>query len=250
MTRNALTQDNLTARLFRLWSRGSLVTAFSILAYFAFYAFAGAAATDNPLGREYGGLWQAVRSPVVYRLAWVSESISWLMVGGTLVIFAGLFARRAPIRAACIAVCGIGQLLGSLGAFSLGSVSALAARYASAAPSQQAALLQSFLDLQGVIRSPFYGGILLQGAGFLLVAWAAWEWMGFPRWLAVWLAIAGVIGLVFFVLFTTDAPVALLIPILMLHDIGLMSVYVAVAVTFWRPSSTQVAGAVSEAAAM
>ena len=148
MTTVPLAQDNLSARLFVLLSRWSLVTALTILAYFAFYAAAGAAATNNPLGREYGGLWQAVRSPVVYRLAWVSESLSWLMVGGTLIIFAGLFARRAPLHAAFMAACGIGQLLGSLGAFSLSSVSDLATRYASAAPNQQAALLQSYLDLQ------------------------------------------------------------------------------------------------------
>jgi hypothetical protein len=236
MTTSSLAQDNLPARLFLFLSRWSLVTALLILAYFAFYSAAGSAATDNPLGREYAGLWQAVRSPVVYRLAWVSESLSWLMVGGTLIVLAGFFAHRAPIRAACIAVCGIGQLLGSLGAFSLSSVSDLATRYATAAPNQQAALLQSFLDLQAVIHSPFSVGSLLQGAGFLLVAWVAWGWMGFPRWLAVWLAIPGLLGLAFFILGATDAPSALVIPILILHDIGLMSMHVAVAVTFWRPS--------------
>ncbi len=248
MRTNFVEQSELSARLSRVLSRGSLVNALLILAYFGFYAAAGAAAGDNTLGREYAGLWQAVRSPVVYRLAWVSESLSWLMVGATLIIFGGLFARRAPIRAACIAVCGIGQLLGSLGAFLLSGVSDLATRYANAAPNQQAALLQSFLDLQAAIHSPFTVGILLQGAGFLTVAWVAWEWMRFPRWLAVWLAIPGLIGLVLFVLGATDAPSALVILILVLHDIGLMSAHVAVAVTCWRPSASPVSEASTSAA--
>jgi hypothetical protein len=246
----SLTQDNLTARLSLLASRWSLVTALLILASNAFYLAAGSAATDNALGQGYAALRQAIHSPVLYRLAWASESLAWLMIGGTLIIFAGLFAHRAPICAACIAVCGIGQLLTSLGAFSLSSVSGLATRYATAAPNQQAALLQSFLDLQGLTHSAYAVGCLLQGVGFLLVAWVAWEWMGFPRWLAVWLAIPGLLGLGYFVVSATDAPSAFVFPIIILDVIGLIGVYVAVAVTFWRPLSTLASGVTSTSAAI
>jgi len=84
----------------------------------------------------------------------------------------------------------------------------------------------------------------------MLIAWVAWEWMGFPRWLAVWLAIPGLLGLVLFILLATDSPSALLITILMLYDIGRISLSVAMAVKFWRPSATLVGSAASTAAAI
>jgi uncharacterized protein DUF4386 len=250
MATRSLDQGNLSARLVLFLSRLSLVIALSILVYTAFYFAATAAATDNAIGQGYGALRQAIHSPVLFRLAWISESLSWLMVGGTLIIFAGLFARRTPIRAACIAATGIGQLITSLGAYSLSNVSGLATRYATAAPNQQAALLQSFLDLQGLTHSAYNIGLLLLGAGFLLVAWVAWERRGFPRWLTVWLAIAGLPGLGFFILGATDAPSALAFALVILGSIALMVVYVTVAVTFWRPSGKLVADVASASAAM
>jgi Domain of unknown function (DUF4386) len=245
----SISQDNLSERLFHLLSRLSLVIALSILVYTAFYFAATAAATDKAIGQGYGALRQAIHSPVLFRLAWLSESLSWLVVGGTLIIFAGLFARRTPIRAACIAATGIGQLFTSLGAYSLSNVSVLAMRYATAAPSQQAALLQSFLDLQGLTHSAYDIGLLLQGAGFLLVAWVAWERRGFPRWLTVWLAIAGLPGLGFFIVGATDAPSALAFALVVLGSIGLMVVYVTMAVIFWRLAATVHADVASASAA-
>lgn len=248
MNTNALEQDILSARLFRILARGSLVNALLILTYNVFYLTAVSAATDNALGQSYGALRQAIHSPVLYRLAWMSESLSWLVLGGTLIIFAGLFARREPIRATYIAVCGIGQLITSLGAFSLSSVSGLATRYLTASPNQQAVLLQLYLDLQGLTHSAYAVGILLEGAGFLLVAWVAWEWRGFPHWLTVWLAIPGLLGLLYFVLAATDAPTALVFPVVILGSIGLIGVYVAVAVRFWRPSDSVISEPTASAA--
>ncbi len=247
--KTSLNRDDLHARLFVLISRWSLVAALSILAYFALYAVVGSAASNNTLGQQYGGLVQAIRSPILYRLAWLSESLSWLLVGGSLIIFALIFARRALVRAAFIAGCGVGQLTGSFGVFLLSGFSNLAARYTTAPTEQQAFLLQSFLALRAVINSPAALGSILQGAGFLLVAWVAWEWMGFPRLLAVWLAIPGVLGLALFILLAADPPSSLMVAILLLHDIALIIACVAVAVTFWRPSATLVASAPSASAA-
>ncbi len=248
MATRSVNQDDLSARLVLSLSRWSLVTALLILACNAFCFAATSAATDSALGQGYGALRQAIHSPVLYRLAWISESLSWLMFGGTLMIFAGLFARRAPIRSACIAASGIGQLITALGAFSQSSVSGRATRYVTAAPTQQAALLQSLLDLQGLIHSAYEIGILLGGVGLLLVAWVAWEWRGFPRWLTLWLAIPGLLGLAFFIFSAADAPSALVFPLAILESIVLIGAYVAVAVTCWRPSATLVASAPSAAA--
>jgi hypothetical protein len=129
-------------------------------------------------------------------------------------------------------------MITSLGAFSSSSIGGLATRYATAAPNQQAALLQSYLDLQGLIHSAYDIGLLLQGAGFLLVAWVAWAWMGFPRWLAAWLAIPGLLGLLFFITGVTDAPSALVFPIAIVQSIVAIGAYLAVALAFWRPSMT------------
>ncbi len=246
----SLDQDNLSTRLVLFLSHGALVTATLVLMCNAFYFAATSAAADTALGQGYGALRQAIHSPVLFRLAWISESLSWLMLGGTLIIFAGLFARRAPIRAACIAACGIGQLITALGAFSQSSVSDFATRYAIAAPNQQAVLLQSLLDLQGLIHSAYDIGILLEGVGLVLVAWVAWEWRGFPLWLTVWLAIAGLPGLGFFILGATDAPSALAFALVILGSIALIVVYVLVAVIFWRPSTTLTAEVASAPAAM
>ena len=245
MIRNSLTQDNLSARLFLFLSRWSSVTALMILLTTALYSGGvGFAATDNVLGSEYAELFQSVRSSLFYRLETLSETFHWLMIGGTLIIFAGLFARRAPIRAAFIAVCGIAQLMGSLASLlRVSGISDIAARYATAAPNQQAALLQSFLDLNRVIQPHYTAATLLQGAGFLLVAWVAWRWEGFPRWLAVLLAIAGLLGLVLFILRAEGAPPALLLPVILLAVFGLVGLHVAIAVTCWRPSSTLVSAA-------
>lgn len=250
MTTISLAQNNLSARLLILLSRWSLVTALMILATIVFYSGVGFSATDSALGQEYGELMSAVRSPVYYRLQTLSEGLYWLMIGGTLIIFAGLFMRRAPIRAVFIAACGIGQLTGSLGSFlRANGVSDIAARYAIAAPNQQGVLLQSLLDLNRVTEPHYTISTLLLGAGFLLVAWVAWQWLGFPRWLAVWLGIGGLLGLVLFILRAAGSPSALLLPIVLMDVIALSSLYIAMSVTFWRPSPILFAGAASASAA-
>lgn len=252
MITNSLTQDNFSARLFLFLSRWSLVTALMLILTTALYSGGvGFTATDNVLGPEYTELFQSVRSPVFYRLDTLSETFHWLMIGGTLIIFAGLLARRAPILAACTVVCGIAQIIGSLASLLRESgISDLAARYATAVPVQQAALLQSFLDLDREIQPHYTAATLLQGAGFLLVAWLAWRWVGFPRWLSVLLAIAGLLGLALFMLRAAGAPPTLLLPVILLSVFALVSLHAAIAVTCWRPSSTMIARLVGQSAAM
>src|ERR687886_647286 len=80
----------------------------------------------------------------------------WLGIGGTLVAFAAVFARRAPIRATFLAVCGAGQVVGALGGFlRLTATTELAARYAAAAPDAQAALAQAYLTLGQTIGAHY-----------------------------------------------------------------------------------------------
>lgn len=235
MTTTTLYQDNFSTRLLHFLSRWSLITAFSILMTLAIYASAGSRPSDIVAGREYAELMRAVRSPVSYRFGAGFDVLNFLMVGGTMLIFAGLFARRAPIRAIFIAASGVAQLAGALGDFMrLTGISDLAARFAVAAPNQQTVLLQSFLDLNNVTRAHFGVGALFEVVGFMLVASAAWRLVRFPRWLAVWLAVPGLLGLGLMIPLITGSPVGLF---LALDVIGLLSVHVGIAVAFWRPSS-------------
>jgi hypothetical protein len=234
-----------TLWLLRCLSRWSLIVMLLAFTSIAVYAGGiGSQPADSARGPESVELITAVRSPLAYRLQTASEALYWLMIGGTLIIFAGLFAQRASIRAAFMAACGIGQLAGSLGSFMrLTGIGDLAAQFATANSGGQAALVQSFLDLNRVIQPHYVAGTLLYGAGFLLVAWTAWEWMGFPRWLAVWLAIHGVLGLALFCLRATGSLGVLLLPVILLDAIiGLLGLQLALALTFWRPSPALVAG--------
>jgi len=244
------TQNHLAARLLTLLSRWSLATALMILVTMFLYMGVGFSATDSALGPEYAELMPAVRSPVLYRLQTLSEGLYWLLIGGTLIIFAGTFTRRAPIRAGFMAACGIGQLTGALGSFMRAhAISDIAARYAIAAPNQQAALLQSLLDLDRVIEPHYTLSTLCLGAGFLLVAGVAWKWSGFPRWLAVWLGIGGVLGLVLFGLRAAGSLSALVLPAILVDVMVLLVQYVALAIALWRPSSHLAAEAASASAA-
>ena len=236
-----LNRDTLPARLFLFLSRLSLVTALLLLAATAFYAGEGApTGTATVLGQEYGELLRAAGSPIAYRLATLFETLHWLMLGGTLIVLAAAFALRAPIQAACVALCGISQLEGSLGALlRLDGIGDLAARFASSAPDQRMVLLQSFLDMKRVSGADYDISLLLGGVGFLLVAWLAWNWAGFPRWLSAGLGVTGLLGLAVFVTHAAGFPAS---PMIALDVIVLIAVLVAVAAAFWRPSSILVSG--------
>lgn len=246
----SLLPDSFPERLFLFLARWSLVTAVLILVSIGFYSAVGSATSDKALGQEHAALLSAVRSPVLYRLAWASESLYWLLIGGTLIILAILFARRWPILAAFVAACGIGQFTSSLGALSTGNISYIAARYATAAPNQQAALLESYLNQHRVENAYYRLGGLLQCVGFLLSAWVAWRWIGFPRWASLLFAIGGLIGLVWFIRVVVDPTSALARPMVILDPIALFSVHVAMAVAFWRPSSAVVSGVIGASTAI
>src|SRR3990172_5988268 len=100
-----------SAPWWRFLSRWSLVTALVALGLVGvFLGGIGIAASDSALGPEYVELMQAVRSPVLYRVAMVLDVLGWLTIGGSLLTLAGLLRGHAPIRATFIAACGFSQL--------------------------------------------------------------------------------------------------------------------------------------------
>jgi len=246
---NSSTHDSETTRWLRLLPRWSLVAGLVILALpVVIFGGVGQQASDNVLGAEYAELLQAIRNPGMYRVGMTLDAVGWLMIGGSLLILAGILRRHAPIRAIFIAACGIAQLTGSLGGFMrLNGISDLAVHYATAAPDQRAVLLESYLNLWRVVNSQFHAGNLLQGAGFLLVAWAVFSLSGFPRWLAIWLALPGLLPLVQFILVAAGTPFSL--PLIIFHVIvGTVAMNFAIAIALWRPSPTLVSAVAGESA--
>ncbi len=231
----------------RFLSRWSLVVgSVTLVLPIVFFGGVGQQASDNARGAGYAELLQAIRSPGMYRVGWALDAVVWLMIGGNLLALAGILRRHAPIRAGFIAACGIAQLTGSLGGFMrLNGISDLAALYVTATPDQQAVLLESYLNLWRVINPHYHVGVLLQGAGFLLAAWGVFSLRGFPRWLAVWLTLPGLLAVVQFVLVAVGAPFSLSLNIVD-AIVGNVALNFVMAVALWHPSTTLVSAVAGE----
>lgn len=212
----------------------------------AFLGGVGQQASDNALGSEYVELLQAVRSPSMFRLAWTIDAIVWLLLGGILIIAAGILRRHAPIRAVFIGVCGIAQLLGAYGSFlRLDGVSDIAAHYLGALPAQQAEVLSSYINLWRVINSSNHLAVLLQGLGFLLVAWGVYSLRGFPRWLTAWLTLPGLLAITQFGLYVTGAEYFFVLNVIGLI-FGNIALNFAITIALWRPSNSLVLSVTGE----
>jgi hypothetical protein len=202
---------------------------------FVFIGGVGQQASDSALGTVYVELFQAVRSPVMFRLGWTIDAMIWLMLGGSLVALAGILRFYAPIKATFITVCGIAQLFGAFGSFlRLDGISDIAARYTIAALDQQVVLRESYLHLWRIIDASNYIGVGLQGVGFLLAAWGVFLLRGFPRWLAIWLAVPGLLASAQFSLFLTGAPYLFELNIIGLIG-GNIALNIAITLALWRP---------------
>lgn len=217
-------------------ARWALVTALAVVGLFGAFGMLMAAA--GPVAEEADfalvELVGASRSPAAHRLLAALDVLVWLGLGGTLLGFASLFARWAPRRAAVLAACGVGQLIGALGGYMrLGAVNELAARHAAAAPDQQATLVQVYLTVAEIISAHFDIGQLLYGVGFLLLGSVGLSLAGFPRWLAVWLGLSGLWAITAQV--AAAAGSTLFESAFLVYAIlGLLAPLLAIALAFWR----------------
>ncbi len=223
----------------RLLPRWSLTIGLVGLGFLiTFVVFVGPPDSDSALGARYQELFQAVRAPAAYRVQMVLDAFLWLLTGGLLFVFAGVLRYRAPVRSAFIGALGIAQLTGVIGALlRANGIGELASQYATATADQQALLLQSYLSIERVITSLFQAGNLLRGPGFLLVAWVAYSLAGFPRWLAFWLALAGLLDVAQFVAVATGAVLPTNPPPIVLAIVVVSFPLVfAMAAALWRPA--------------
>jgi hypothetical protein len=228
--------DSVDTHWFRFLSRGSLVGGLMLLSLLLLgITVVLPAGQRSILPAEYGELVAAIDSPALYRLFAAFDLAVWLALGGLFVTLAAIFAGVAPIRSALIRACGVGQVMGAFGAgVRLFGVTDLAARYASTAPDQQAALLLPYLNLQWVLNCAFDTGSMLWGAAFVLAASVAWSSAVFPRGLAALLAAPGILllsSVISFILTGVEFEF-LLLPGLVL----LLVTFCTLAVIFWRPT--------------
>ncbi|OLC20914.1 MAG: hypothetical protein AUH33_02740 [Chloroflexi bacterium 13_1_40CM_68_21] len=183
---------------YRLASRSALLTGLALMLVIAFFPFIQAASRGG-LPKEFDPLAVfALREPTLFRLVLLVDSFAWFGLAGFLLAFAGLLAGRAPVAASIVAICGIAQIVGVIGAMARRAIPDLVSAYAVAAPDQQAVLLRSYLDLQNVVMSPFNAGSALRMVAFLVVAWVAWSMRDFPRWIAAGFGVIGLVALLAF----------------------------------------------------
>jgi hypothetical protein len=234
-------------RWLRFLPRWSLIVGLvSLTLPFVFIGGVGQQASDSALGAVYVELFQAVRSPVIYRVGWIIDAIIWLMLGGNLVALAGILRFHAPIKATFITICGIAQLFGTLGSFMrLDGISDIAAHYATASSNQQVILREFYLHLWRTIDASNYIGVGLQGVGFLLVAWGVFSLRGFPRWLSIWLVLPGSVAIVQFILFITGASYLFVLNIIGLIG-GNIALNIAITLALWRPPITLISAVAGE----
>ena len=187
----------------------------------------------SPLPETYFELVAAARAPLFYRLTIALDVTAWLALGGLLITFAALFVSHAPIRSAFIAACGVSMLSGFIGAcFRLAGTSALATSYLTVPPGEQAAILQSYLDLLRLVNILFSAGGLMAGIAMLLATSVAWSIAQFPRWSNVLLALSAVMQISKAIIeLATGADMGLLG---LLGSILLIVGLFAVARAFWR----------------
>ena len=216
------------------WTLGVGLVSLALLLVFLFGI--GQESADAALGPAYIELQQAARAPIMFRLGWALDALIWLLLGGTLLVLAGILQARAPILAAFISACGLAQLFGAGGSLlRLDGISDLAAQFAGAPAAQRALLLGSFSNLQRVINAANHLGVLLQGVGFLLAARGLLARKAFPRWLAFWIALPGVLSIAQFSLFATGLPYLRALNIIGLLA-GNIALNFAITLALWRPA--------------
>lgn len=151
---------------------------------------------SGSLPAEYLELAAAGRSPLLYRAAIGFDVASWLMFGGFLVMAAGTFIRREPVRSTIVAALGLGMSIGLLGAcLRLAGTAELGGRLLDAAARERAPILVSFIDQQRLVNVSFAAGGLLMGTAFVVVAGHFRRTAGLPRAVPVLFVLGGSLGL-------------------------------------------------------
>jgi hypothetical protein len=233
ISKNRLPEPLLWLKLFPRWSLITAVVA--LIIPIVFLLGLGQRGSDEILGLEYVELFQAVRNPGMFGTVWAIDAFIWLMLGGVLLISSGIIRLHKPIEASFLAVCAATQTFGALGSLlRFDGISDIALSYVIASPDQQAALLISYLDLWRIINGLNHIAVLFQGVGFLLVAFGFYSLRGFPRWLAAWFGIPGLLAMLQFSFFISGQNYVFVLNVLGLV-VGNIALNLATTITLLRP---------------
>src|SRR5437899_10655312 len=133
------TGDAAWWRFLGRWSLFAAINGVVGLATFIYVSAQGVSAAG-----ERGDLNVALAYPTLWRVAMVYDTLAWLFIGGTVIIFAAILFPKRPILGVLLAAVAMSDLFGSMGGYiRLHTVSDLAVQYLAAASDQQAALPQT-----------------------------------------------------------------------------------------------------------
>ena len=217
----------------RFLARWSLVAAVSGVAAWAIFVYVSAQGVSTE--SERGDLNVALQFPALWRVVGVYDTLAWLFIGGTMLVFAAILSRGRPILGVLLAAAAIGQLFGSMGGYvRLHTVSDLAVQYAAAGPDQQAAVLQTYHQVSLLVTNLQGFGALLTKLGLLVIGAATFRLAGFPRWLAVGFAAQALVGLTFetMSILGISSPVVFLL--MLVYVFAFLVWDIAMAALFWR----------------
>ncbi len=147
---------------------------------------------------ERGDLNVALAYPALWRVAMVYDTLAWLFIGGTVIIFAAILFRQRPILGLLLAAAAMSDLFGSMGGYvRLHTVSDLATQYLAAGSDQQLAVLQTYHQVWLLVSNLQGFGALLTKLGLLVIGTATFHVAEFPRWLAIGFVAQAVVGLTY-----------------------------------------------------
>ena len=221
------------AAWWRFLGRWSLFAAINGVVGWAIVLYVSAQGVS--LAGERGDLNVAIAYPTLWRVAMVYDTLAWLFIGGTVIIFAALLFRQRPILGVLVAAAAMGDLFGSMGGYvRLHTVSDLAAQYLAAASDQQAAVLQTYHQLSLLVTNLQSFGGLLTKLGLLVIGVATVHIAGFPRWLAIGFVAQALVGLSYetMSILGINSPAAFLLTVV--YVFSFLAWDIAMARLFWR----------------
>jgi hypothetical protein len=174
------------------WRRAAAIASLGAGVIFASLVVLMIALNSSPppttLSSEFWELVSAGQRPALYRAAITVDILAWLTGGAVFFCFGGLLAVRRSLRGIVLAVCGIGVLVGSLGAFLRLAYTTGLAGQLGGEPAHQQVVLELYRGAQMSIFAHFHAGSLFTGIGLLVLASAG---LPMPRWVLASLWVLG-----------------------------------------------------------
>ena len=221
------------AAWWRFLGRWSLFAAINGVVGWAIVLYVSAQGVS--LAGERGDLNVAIAYPTLWRVAMVYDTLAWLFIGGTVIIFSAIPFPKRPILGVLLAAVAMSDLFGSMGGYvRLHTVSDLAVQYLAAASDQQAALLQTYHQVSLLVTNLQGFGAVLTKMALLVIGAATFHLPGFPRWLAIGFFAQAVVGLTYETMSMLGISSPLVFLLTVIYVFSFLAWDIAMARLFWR----------------